>query len=216
LAWAVGLILGPLPLTHSTRWRPARQPHARIVPAPRHDSSRDISWSPNQSALTAQPGRDETPSTTGPARDSIRRANFVALFHTVEAPFEPSASLELSAPSAFSGRTALSGAAKPPDDPASALLASSRPARPRFHVTGVALAVLRLRMRCGRARRADKSAASQSIQPSRLRGADCSQHRFITDHQMRAIIGETDRSRSAAIRHIKRHRFTGPPGQRQC
>ena len=77
----------------------------------------------------------------------------VALSHT-SASFSPDASLEVFAPSARSNRDALSDAAKRSDDPASALFAPSRPARPRTFATvisrrlhersGVALAVFRL------------------------------------------------------------------------
>lgn len=57
------------------------------------------------------------------------------------ASFSPDASLEVSVPSARPNRDALSVGANPSDDPASALLAPSRPARPRtFAAIDLALA----------------------------------------------------------------------------
>jgi hypothetical protein len=81
-------------------------------PAPRRDSSRAISWSPNQSALTSQPDVDETPSTTGPAHAFARRANFVAPITRWKRRWSRAPLLSFLSPSARSNRDALPGAAK--------------------------------------------------------------------------------------------------------
>jgi len=128
---------------------------------------------------------------------------------------EPDASLEVSSPSAFAGRAALSVAAVPSDDPASAF--SHRPttrASTDLSSASVAHAVLRssdarrscssadLLAACGLANRSSPP-MKQTEQPARKSAGQRS--------SARASPANPILPRSRTTRHIKQHRFANPP-----
>jgi hypothetical protein len=144
--------------------------------------------------FTAQPTADE-PSTTGPTHASpaartVRRAD-----HTAEAPYETDASHELSVPfSACQPRCAIRGS-QPPDDPASALLSSVRPARPHCRKLTSPLRFFAWRMGCGGTRSADGSVAVVAKDSSRGRDVspDRNASRLVGGHPRGHFVGESDR-----------------------
>jgi len=176
-------------------------------PAPRRASFAP-DRSPNQSALTSRPTARNPSSPVRHTPRSPRETKSRRSTHA--APKQPDASLEVSSPSARSNRDALSGAAKRPDNPASAFYLrratrasatfalQSRPCG--FSLCGCDAALLDVRtcVACGFAiesRRAEAAAKRLHAKSTCLRSL------------VQAPIGETDRSRSRATRHIKRHRF---------
>jgi len=151
-------------------------------------------WSPNQSALTVQPTTDE-PSTTGPTHASPAARTFRRADHTAEAPYEPDASHELSVPfSTCQPRCAIRGS-QPPDDPASALLSSLRPAGPHCRKLTSPLRFFACRMGCGGTRSADGSVAVVAKDSSRRRDVspDRNASRLIGGHPRGHFVGESDR-----------------------